>query len=177
MRDDNVQTSITFRDFRDSDKAQIYEWISDAFLRKMIGTRGEITREGHDRWFDIKCTDNVNLNLIIEAGGIPIGIAGTNHMDYEHQSAELYWYIGESEYRGRGLGKKALRDFSVLLFNENNIHKITAKVFTFNSASIRTLESVGFRLEDVQKQQENQDGTYIDLLIYSMIREKQGETP
>lgn len=61
-------------------------------------------------------------------------------------------------------------------FDQLRLHKVTARVFAFNEASQRLLETVGFTEEGVQREQVFIDGEYQDTHWYGLLaREWRGQ--
>ncbi len=161
--------NIQLRRLLPADKNLIYKWISDPELRKMTGTRGEPNPTSHDLWFTKKLEDANNVLLIIESEKMPVGIIGTNNIDSVNRNAEMYLYIGEKQEKGKGIATDAVRQFVSYLKDVYQLHKVNARIFSFNAPSIGLFEKCGFRLEGRLKEQIYlaEADTYFDLLWYS----------
>lgn len=156
------------------DKDRIFQWALNPELRKMIGTRDCPTKEGHERWFAHKCDDESNEFLMIAYDGESVGIIGTNTIDAYNRSAEIYLYIGDTSHRGKGIGISAIKLFLRHLSEKYSIHKVYARIFSFNTPSVRLFEKAGFVLEGVQKEQikaVDEPSGFCDLLWYGYIIE------
>lgn len=166
--------NVSLRNIVPSDEKIIFKWISNPYLRKMTGTRGIPNSEGHAKWFSHKINDQDNAIFIIENDNIPVGIIGTNTIDKDNRNAEIYLYIGEESQKGKGIGYSAIIVFLEYLKKIYNLHKINARVFSFNSPSIGLFEKCKFILEGTQKEQiySLDDNRYYDLLWYTYIYEK-----
>lgn len=163
---------VVLRELVDADKWLIFRWISNPALRKMTGTRGIPTEDLHERWFERKRQDNVNLTFVIEYSGIPVGLIGTNTKDDLNKNAEIYLYLGEDEMKRKGIAAKAIHLMTEILFQEYFMHKITARIFSFNKPSIALFEKCGFKHEGTQKEQiygGETDHCYYDLLWYGLL--------
>ncbi|MBS7262679.1 MAG: GNAT family N-acetyltransferase [Eubacteriales bacterium] len=163
---------ITLRPLARGDAEIIYSWISDSELRRMIGTRGEPTPKTHRVWFQNKLNDKENLTFMIMRGDTPVGLAGTNTMDEINKEAEVYLYLGSEEFRGQGIGKQALGLLTDLLFDEYDRERVVARIFSFNTPSIRLFEKAGFVLTKNLRAQvlDAKSGTLADLLWYARVR-------
>ena len=163
--------TVSFRKLKDEDNQLVFEWINNEYLRMMIGTRGNPSISTHKEWFDRKKNDANNVTKIIEYNGIAIGIIGTNVFDLYNGCAEIFLYIGNSLYKQKGIGSMSLTNFCNELFNQH-IHKIYARIFSFNKISISCFEKVGFVLEGIQREQVKiplYDNNYHDLLWYGLL--------
>lgn len=163
---------IGFRLLEQRDGEIVFRWISDPALRRLTGTRGEVTQEGHQRWLSAKLKDHENRTFVIELDGCPAGLIGINGYSSENRNAEMYLYIGDESDRAKGIGTAAIRRFVRKMFEEAGLHKLTARVFSFNPASMRAFERAGFLLEGIQKEQIARDGVYFDLYLYGLIDHK-----
>ena len=153
------------------DKEIIFKWILNPDLRKMIGTGGEPTKQEHNIWFERKINDKGNEFLIIEYGGKAVGIIGTNKIDCANKNAEMYLYIGETEEQGKGIAYSAVKLFIKMLNFKYHFHKIYARIFSYNLASIKLFEKCNFKIEgrfiDYIYLPEKKE--YCDLLWYGYI--------
>jgi len=170
----NEKTSVVFRRICLEDKELIFRWISDSELRKMIGTRGTPNAKTHDIWFEAKLSDRKNEIFVIENNNKPIGIIGTNQIDMLNLNAEMHLYIGEKKERGKGIASVAVQNFVNYITAKYNLHKVTARIFSFNKPSIKLFEKCGFILEGIQKEQVlcSEEDVYADLLWYAIITNK-----
>lgn len=160
---------VILRGLEERDKEQIYIWISNPELRKMTGTRGKPNIENHAIWFSNKLRDKLNHIRMIEVEGKSVGIIGTNTMDNENRSADIFIYIGEEEQRNKGIASQAIKLFSNFLFKECSCHKITASVRSYNEPSICLFQKNGFVCEGIQKEQVLFEGQYYDRFLFGMI--------
>ena len=162
---------VSIRNLCLEDENMIFQWISNSELRKMIGTRGIPTIESHNKWFQSKLYDCSNETYVILIENVPVGIVGTNIIDVVNRNAEMYIYIGNKEYRGKGVSKIAVDLFISYLVEKYRLHKINARIFSFNMPSLKLFEKCGFELEGIQKEQiyQSDEGKYIDLFWYSYI--------
>ncbi len=144
---------IKLRNIALSDKQIIYDWISSPYLRNMIGTRGTPDLNSHEVWFNKKLNDLENIIKIIEFNSSPIGLIGTNSIDSLNFNAEIYLYVGNDSQKRKGVGQLALTEFIKILVRERQIHKVFARIFSFNQPSINFFNKCGFNLEGIQKDQ------------------------
>ena len=154
-----------------SDKDIIFNWISCPELRKMTGTSNKPTKESHEIWFSKKLTDQENIFLIITLDSVPVGIVGTNAID-DSFNADIYIYLGKSEFWGKKIGTQALAMFIELLFDEFDLHKLTARIFSYNEPSLGLFRKSGFSCEGIQKEQILFEGKYYDLYLFGLINSK-----
>ncbi|MFX1376831.1 MAG: GNAT family N-acetyltransferase [Promethearchaeota archaeon] len=100
----------------------------------------------------------------------PIGYVGLIRIRWFNRRAFIFYLIGETEYWGKGLATEAVKLIMEYGFNELNLNKIKATVFTPNIASIRVLEKINFKHELTLKKEVFIDGKYVDALKFSILK-------
>ncbi|GAB6681006.1 GNAT family protein [Streptococcus uberis] len=161
--------NISLRSLEASDESVIFEWMKGDQLRLYIGTRNKPDIRSHSKWFDRKLNDHSNINFIITFDKKPIGLIGTNVIDNINHNAEIFFYIGDTNYRNKGVASVAIQKFIIYLNENYHLLKINARVFDFNIGSQKLLIKNGFVYEGKQvKQVLSADGkTYYDLFWYA----------
>jgi len=93
---------------------------------------------------------------------------------YNYSANDGTLYITEyikRQKRGGVYGIEACLIFLEYLLNKYSIRKIYCMAYSYNEASIRILESAGFKLEGKLSQNKFLMGKYYDELIYSLDRD------
>jgi RimJ/RimL family protein N-acetyltransferase len=77
---------------------------------------------------------------------VPVGTVGIMHLDWRNRRCEFGpIFIGELEYRGRGIAKEAEILVLDYCFNHLGLHKVIAHVPESNAEVIPLHEAAGFR--------------------------------
>ena len=100
-----------------------------------------------------------------------IGIVGFKNLDWVNRNSELFIYIGDEEYWGKGYGTQALELIIKFAFNKLNLHMLYLEVFSYNKNATKTYERLGFKQDGILRQSKFQDGKYYDKIIMSKINE------
>ena len=74
------------------------------------------------------------------------------------------------EARGRGVGTAAQRMLVRYLFAHTQVNRIDANTDLTNVAEQRALEKAGFTREGVLRGAQFREGTYHDMVLYSILR-------
>ncbi len=90
--------------------------------------------------------------------------------DIHRCSAELGYWLAEP-FWGQGITTNAVKYFSKYVFDHFSIHRLHAKIFSNNQASIRVLEKADFKLEGVQKASAIKDGKIFDQHVYVKFKD------
>ncbi len=171
---------IRFRAIEQADLESFSRWINDPEVRRGIGfyLPGSLTDE--QDWFDkMRSKPLYEHNLAIEARGLDasgqetwqlIGTWSFFNFDQRNASAEFGIMIGEKIYWDRGYGTEAVRLLVKHGFDTLNLHRIFLRVFETNPRAIRAYEKAGFTHEGRQRKAEFRAGSYLDVLVMSMLR-------
>ncbi|WP_223558049.1 GNAT family N-acetyltransferase [Chryseobacterium lathyri] len=91
--------------------------------------------------------------------------------DRDDDKAELGYWMGKPFWNKGYITEAAIAliDFG---FNELQINKIYATYFLDNPASGRIMEKIGMEKEALLKQHLKKDGKYIDVMMYSILKNK-----
>ena len=89
--------------------------------------------------------------------------------DVNRFSAEIGYWIGES-YWGRGVMTRAVEIFTEYVFNNFEINRLYAGVFSSNPVSGRVLEKAGYKCEGTHRAHVFKNGEILDELVYARLR-------
>lgn len=104
---------------------------------------------------------------------VPVGTVGIMHLDWRNRQCEFGpIFIGELDYRRRGLA----RDAEVLVldycFNHLGLHKVIAHVTESNAGVMRLHESAGFRPDVLLRDQIFRGGVFEGLYLLSCLEDE-----
>lgn len=107
---------------------------------------------------------------IRDATGTLIGCAGLDSsLAIAPHRAEIGYWLAKS-HRGRGIVTAAVRAICEYGFTVLKLRKITAHVFSFNTASCRVLEKCGFECEGLLRSHYLKDDRLHDAKAYGKLR-------
>ncbi|WP_055106959.1 GNAT family N-acetyltransferase [Paenibacillus ihumii] len=98
-----------------------------------------------------------------------IGSCGFCQWNRAHYKAELVFEL-HPEYRKRGLLKEALTALIDFGFDAMELNRIEARIEDGNQAAQRTLLSLGFRQEGVEREAEFDGAEFIDIVCLSLLK-------
>lgn len=111
-----------------------------------------------------------NFAIIVD-GEVAGSIGLTPGHDIYRRSAEIGYWLG-ARWRGRGLATVALRGVSRWAFENLDLVRLHAAVFTWNPASARVLEKAGFSRESTARCAAFKDGEIVDEWIYVLLHDE-----
>ena len=111
-----------------------------------------------------------NTAVIATHEGKPIGMV-TRYTQHIHEKA---WFIGidifEDEYLDRGFGTEAVQLWVDYLFGNSDIHRISLDTWSFNQRMIRVAQKLGFVYEGAQREMQQWQDEWLDLLHFGILR-------
>lgn len=98
-------------------------------------------------WFSNYLKDRNKKFFTIFYNDVAIGFMGFSKINKKTGAANIFIMIGEDEYRGKGLGRKALMYLLEYGFKKLKIKKINLEVNKKNKSAIKLYKRVGFKIE------------------------------
>lgn len=155
------------------DKQYLLEWNRDKEIRDLTGAVIPASEYEHEIWFESISHNNHTKFWVIQSLETrnPIGVVGLKNIDYINCNAELFIYIGNKEFWGKGIGKDATKEILLFSFNTLNLRRVYLNVFEFNQRAIHSYEKIGFIKEGVLRKSKFHNGKYINKFIMGILKE------
>lgn len=103
----------------------------------------------------------------------PVGTISVHpRVDVERLTGEIGYWLGE-EYWGRGIATAAAAAVTDAVFAHSELVRLYAPVFSWNPASMRVLEKVGYQREGILRRSVVKDGVVLDRVLFSRTRAAQ----
>ena len=99
-----------------------------------------------------------------------LGFVKLEYIEWTHGAGMVRMGIGDPHERGRGFGSEALGLILRYVFDELNLHRLTAITSEYNPGAVRFFERAGFTVEVRQRQALRRDGRRWDALILGLLR-------
>ncbi len=100
-----------------------------------------------------------------------VGGIGFNNVNKSDQNAEIGYWLSE-DAQGIGTVSKCCREVINLGFNELNLNRIVIRCATGNIKSQAIPERLEFQKEGISRQSAKLHGEFINLIVYSMLKEE-----
>ncbi|MDO9325631.1 MAG: GNAT family protein [Methanoregula sp.] len=124
------------------------------------------TLDDAHRFISMATCGTTNLFLAIDIEGEAVGGIGIHPLDdVRHRSAEIGYWLSES-CRGHGIVTDAVRSLVPVAFEQFDIVRLQAGIFSNNPASMRVLEKCGFIKEAIHKNAITKNGILLDEVMY-----------
>ena len=136
---------LLFRGIRAEDAENLVRWRSREDVYRYSNVPEPITLPEHLLWFEKYLTRSQEIRAIIayKAKNKDIGMVGGV---IEDGVFVISYYIGEPEYRGKGLAGEAIGALIEFVLSQTEITAVHAYVLKDNAASISCLSKIGFKL-------------------------------
>ncbi|SEH17171.1 Protein N-acetyltransferase, RimJ/RimL family [Natronorubrum sediminis] len=155
----------------EEDDLEFLHQINDPRIWRAIGASRPVNRTQEQDFFEnVVCGDDT-VNLLVVAESTPVGTISFNSIEWEAQRAEIGYWIAPDHHE-QGYGSAATERLVAYGFDQLGLHKVDARVFAFNEASKRLLESVGFTKEGVHRDEVFVDGEYHDTYWYGLLEDE-----
>jgi len=126
-----------------------------------------------EEWFEQMTHDRSTEMFAIAIGDTLVGVCGLCYIDWVSRNAEVSIYIGPEEYRKQGVATKALALLKRKAFNELNLHKLWAMVFSNNIPGQNLFDKCGYQLEGELYDHAYKEGRYYSAMLYGIYKDEE----
>lgn len=168
-----VGDTIYFKDIRESDLTQTYcDWLNDPEVNRYLETRWKIqTLETiYNYWVDhVDQPDESWLGIWSKKTDSHIGNIKLGPINWYHRRGDISLFIGTPVRFGKGYGSEAINLMVDHAFNNLNLHKVTAGIYSGNTGSIKAFGKCGFNHVGTLKDHVFCEGSYQHLLLMEKV--------
>lgn len=161
---------VTLMPISETHLENTFLWMQDQELKHNFMLKKDVSWESHCKWFSNLINDETQKIWAIYCDGEHVGNIGMKYIDPVKHSAETWIYIGNKQFYGRGIAKKAYKILLYMLRNGSNksITIITSSIAQWNEVSLSLFLSVGFKVDEVLKDAIDVDGKVFNLYKLSV---------
>lgn len=156
---------INLRDIKLSDFDKVLKWSENKLLKYFASGRlPKDYKECESRY--IKSSNLFNMIMAIEdKKGNFLGEIELSHIQWKKRIAELFIYIGEQKFWGKGYGTDALQTFIKYIYHEKGFNNIYLRVYQNNKRAIKCYQKCGFKKKGILRLKKNYAHIHTDNLI------------
>jgi len=118
-------------------------------------------------------SDDQSVQFLPCRGDCPVGFVFLFDIDPHRDHAELGCWIAPEE-QGNGYATDAAALCLDHAFDDRGLHKVLARVFEHNDASMRVLEKLGFQQEGRLREHDYIRGAYRDTYLFGLLADEWG---
>jgi len=165
---------LALRAISDDDVDAIFQVFSNAEVMRYWSTPPladragavELVNEIHDSF-----ARQVMLKwgMVRRADNLLIGTTTLYNLDFNNRRAELGYALGRAHW-GQGYMHEALQELLAYAFETLDLRRLEADVDPRNTASIKSLERLGFQREGFLRERWEVGGEIQDALFYGLLR-------
>jgi len=166
---------VRLRALNQEDLPLFVEWLNDPEVVRGLTHYQPFSLEDEKDWYEgmRKMPQEerpLMVDVRIDTKWKPIGDLGLFGIDWRIRSAEFGIVIGEKAYWDQGYGTEAMELILKHGFETLNLNRIYLRVYEDNLRAIRVYKKTGFKQEGNLRQAHFQDGSYMDVILMSILR-------
>ena len=159
---------------KQNDIKHIYEGLSHPKVIKYYGVSYRTMEETQEQmvWYKDLLTSQKGIwwSIREQESDNFVGAGGFNDWSKDHNKAEVgFWLL--PDFWGKGYMQEAMKEILSHGFHQMNLNRIEGFVESENNNCKKAIEKLGFNLEGTMKEVENRGDQYIDVDIYSMLKD------
>lgn len=150
------------------------KWVNTPEVRRLGRSALPTIKEDIEKRFeeqDKKIKDSIYFEIYHKKDKKPIGDCGFNKINWIDRRTDIGLGIGEPNYWNQGIATEAVELLLKYGFEQLDLYKITADIFSPNISSWSCAEKAGMKREAKLSRHTYIDGKYVDAFIYSIFKE------
>ena len=155
-----------------ADADALYRFRNDDHVRAAVtGTSHEYSTDDLREWVRSAANrlDRLIWAITATADNVCIGHVGLYDIDLAHGKAEFGIIVGDSAWRGRGIGQAVTRFVVDYGFQNLRLHKVYLTVLSNNSRAKRLYQDLGMHHDGTARADIFRAGRYLDVEEYSLL--------
>lgn len=120
---------------------------------------------------EISCQQGKEASFAILFNGVPVGRIGLHHLNMHNKTGAIGYWLSE-DAQGKGIILKSCKALINYGFRNLGLHRIEIKVAVNNLKSQKIPLKLNFVKEGVLRQAELINNQFLDLSLYSMLRDE-----
>lgn len=166
---------VILRPLRMEDADCIGRWRNAEELRQVLSIDYPVSLISIEEWLR-RVTERkenpTDISLAICFGEKFVGTTGIHDISLRHRHATFGIYLGEEDYRKKGVGSVVYTLLLKYAFNELDLRAVEANVYGDNEPSKKLHERMGFELAGCKPEWEFRNGKYQDFLTYCIPKKQ-----
>jgi RimJ/RimL family protein N-acetyltransferase len=172
-----IKTKAFIRRAERDDLDKVVEWMEDEdFLMFLYGDPTRSPRQIREQIVTMLGRSQGSsapsgIYLIIDSAEQgPLGMLSLQNISWRNRGCSIDLYIGKKHLRNHLLAAAMFYCSMEYCFNELNLHRVTAYIYSFNEPSWRIFERAGAKRELTLKDHIAREGKFHDVYGYGLLR-------
>jgi len=163
--------NVNFRKVKKEDLKLIRDWRNSPGIWEYNTQYTLLNMPQQDFWYKkiLEINSDRIMFMIESKKGLPIGICGLIHIDFEQKNAEVAIILGDKRIQGKGYGSEVLQLLLKYGFQKLKLHRISAEIFEFNKISVKLFSKLNFRYELTFHNRLWRRGRWWNVQLYSIL--------
>lgn len=162
---------IQLRGLEATDLPDRHRWLNDPEVTRYFTHLGAAPLAYSQllKWYQ-SLNPNQEIHFAVDTlDQIHIGGAQLKSIDWKNRNAELGLFIGDPQFRGRGMGQQITRLLTGYGFDTLNLHRLWLRVDETNHAAVHCYSKCDFRAEGCFRDEVFRDGIYHSTILMSLL--------
>lgn len=161
------------RAIEENDLEQLLAWRNDPRMRRFFREYRELNMTQQKSWFDAKVNNDPATRMFaivdLETKEL-MGAAGLCYIDGINRNADFSIYLGIDDlYIDEDYAPDAGRVLLRYGFEELNLHKVWAEIYSIDKPKQQLFYELGFTREGVHRETQWTEGQWVDSLFYGLL--------
>ena len=172
-----MKSKTTLRRAERADLDVIVSWMQDPdYMHFLYGDPARSPRQVRENIVSILGRNQGtnlpgSIHLLIDHEELgPIGLVSLQKISWRNRACNVDFYMGNKALRNRLETGVAMYRIAEYCFDELNLHRIGAYIYSFNAPSWRLLERCGAQRELTLRDHVVRDGKLCDMYCYGLLR-------
>ena len=156
---------------RSSEDAEMFtKWLNDFNTTDYLGRSAQImTLEKEKKYLEDTAESTDAFVIVTIEEDKMIGTVSLEKVNIHHRTAVLGIFIGDADYRGKGIGTEAIRLILDYGFNYLNLNNIRLDVLAVNERAIKCYKKCGFKEYGRRRECRFINGKYYDVISMDIL--------
>jgi RimJ/RimL family protein N-acetyltransferase len=165
----NIDSEVRLEPIAPRHAASMFRWMLDSEVASNVGLRQQPSMQKTQAWVEKAMADSSVCAFAIMCGNAHVGNVVLDLIDTHVATARLSVYVGEANFRGKGVGRTAVYLALDHAFSKKHLHKVWLTTHAANVRAISTYTRLGFVLEGVLREEFLLNGSRVHLIRFSLL--------
>ncbi|WP_018997110.1 GNAT family N-acetyltransferase [Hirschia maritima] len=168
---------VNLRAIEQTDLEPLRQWRNKPEMRRFFREYREISPEMQQKWFENHVLNDPRTRMFAierKSDSALMGACGLCYIDAINQNADFSIYLGIDDLY---IDEKFASDAGKVLiqygFEELNLHRIWAEIYSIDEPKQAFLPSLGFELEGTHRETHFTEGKWVNSLFYGLLSSSQ----